>query len=215
MIIDLTFTATDTDKHEPNCIAKFIQKETPLQSEQTSYTGITYDFSINSMAGTYIDFPGHIKETDNNKDAENYPIEKLYRRSATVIHLDRKSGSGAVTAKELQTALAATTIETPILIVNALGNRRFDDIEKRSVYLTMDAVDWIISTGIEILVSDIYESPALNGVFLELFKNGISTVCNPVNINKLNCTKCNLTILPLKMRGITQLPCRLIGEFST
>ena len=215
MIIDLTFTATDIDRHEPDCIAKVIQKEIPLQSEQTSYTGITYDFSINSMAGTYIDFPGHIKETDNGENAKNYPIEKLYRRSATVIHLDKETGSGAVTAKELQTALAATTIYTPILIINALGNIRFDDIEKRSVYLTMDAVDWIISTGIEILVSDIYESPALDGVFIELFKNRISTVCNPINLHKLNCAQCKLTILPIKMHDVTQLPCRLIGEFST
>jgi len=76
----------------------------------------------------------------------------------------------------------------------------------------MDAVDWIISTGIEIIVSDIYESQALEGVFYKFFENDISTVCSPVNLDKLQCEKCKLTILPIKICNVTQIPCRLVAE---
>lgn len=132
-IIDLTFSVTENNIHEPAGGAEYSCTEVALKSARSSYTGIIYDFSISSMDGTYIDFPGHIKETDNGDDAENYPVEKLYRRDATVIHLDRESDSGAVTAEELQAAFPSPSIKTPVLIVNALGKRRFDDIKMRSV----------------------------------------------------------------------------------
>jgi kynurenine formamidase len=99
------------------------------------------------------------------------------------------------------------------LIVNALGTRRFDEIEERSVYLARQAAEWIVETGVHLLVSDVYESdtdPQNN--FPALFGGGVSTVCCPVNLHELTTPRVRLTALPLRFPGVTQLPCRLLAE---
>ena len=176
-----------------------------------NYTGMIYHFRHNSMAGTYLDFPGHIKETADGFDATNYPMEKLFRVEATVIHLDRAGGSGAVAAAELAAA-CPRPFRGQALVLNALGARRFDAIESRSVWLGRDATRWIIERPIRLLVSDIYESKTLEGVFLELFRAGIAAVCLPVNLSALTTPYVRLTALPVRFETATQLPCRVMAE---
>jgi kynurenine formamidase len=176
-----------------------------------NYTGMVYHFRHNSMVGTYIDFPGHIKETMDGFDAANYPVEKLFRLEATVIHLDRAGGSGAVTAAELKDA-CPHPFRGQALVLNALGARRFDAIESRSVWLGRDARRWIIERQIHLLVSDIYESQALEGVFPDLFGAGIATVCLPINLPALTTPYVRLTALPARFETATQLTCRVVAE---
>jgi len=186
-------------------------EERSIGSEEKKYTGMVYHFAHDGMTGTYIDFPGHIKETDDGLDAATYPLEKLYRVDASVIHLDRPDRSGGVGADDLAEA-HKFPIEGGALVINALGERRFDEIEERSVWLTTDAVQWIVDTGVHLLVSDIYESQALHGVFYDLFEGGVSTVCLPVNLHQLTVPRVKLTVLSAPFRGVTQLPCRLLAE---
>jgi kynurenine formamidase len=208
-LIDLTL---DLDKADNSY--EITSENVELKSLNTKYTGVIHNFAFSSMAGTYIDFPGHIKETDNGEDAVSYPLEKLYRRKATVIRLDREDGSGEVTSDELRAAAPISEMDTPVLVLNALGDKRFDDIKLRSVYLTLDAVEWICSSGVEIIISDIYESVPLEGVFLEFFKHNVSTVCFPINLSELTTPSCDITILPLKAPQAVQLPCRVMAEIQ-
>ena len=189
-----------------------LRRDMPItQEDGKKYTAVVYDFSHDSMLGTYIDFPGHIESTDDGQDAASWPLEKLYRVESTVIHLNRTDGSGAVSAEELAAACPGP-IAGGGLIINALGNRRFDAIEERSVYLDSGAVSWIIDQNIHLFVSDTYESPALHGVFGPLFAAGIATVCSPVNLHQLTAPTVKLTALPARFVGVTQLPCRLLAE---
>lgn len=128
-----------------------------------------------------------------------------------MIHLDRKSGSGAVSEAELA-AGCPNPFRGGALILNALGARRFDDIEERSVWLGRDARGWILRQGIHLLVSDVYESREPEGVFLDLFEAGISTVCYPVNLNRLTAPRVKLTVLAARFETVTQLPCRVVAE---
>ena len=186
--------------------------EVSLKSAEGAYTGIVYDFSYKSMAGTYIDFPGHIKECDDGNNAGNCPLEDLYRQDADVIHLDRASGSGGVSADDLESALSSKRTGNKLLIINALGTRDSGDIVKRTVFLDSSAVEWIIAGNYHILISDIYESCELQGVFYKLFKAGIITVCEPVNLNAIKGATVKISLFPLRYAGVTQLPCRLIAE---
>jgi len=181
-----------------------------LKSPGIKYTAVCYDFKMNSMAGTYIDFPGHIAETDDGQNAKNYPLEKLFRRDAKVIHMNRTAG--AVTAKDLADNCPCKLNNGDALIINALGKLRFDEVPERSVYLDKSAVDWIIDQGVELLISDIYESTELLGVFYYLFEAGISTVCFPVNLDELRAPETKITILSLPLKGVKQIPCRVIAE---
>ena len=140
-------------------------------------------------------------------------LSKLAGVPAAVLHLDRADGSGAVSAAELQ-AICPPLDGCGALIVNALGNRRFDDIVERSVWLQADAVEWICRTGIHLLISDIYESQPLHGVFLKLFAAHVVTVCYPVNLHLLNQPRVRVWALPLRIPGVNQLPCRAFAEMS-
>lgn len=208
-IIDLTFEPG----RAPGGFFKTRRKDICLKSPGVEYTGVIYEFTASSMAGSYLDLPGHIAETGDGQDAFNYPLEKLYRRRAVVIRLDRADGSGGVTAAALAEACRIEIHPGDALIVNALGNRQFYEIKERSVFFEQDAVEWMIAKQVELLVSDIYESTALTGVFYRLFQAGISAVCLPVNLNKLTVPEIKLTVMPLPVRGVTQISCRIVAEF--
>ncbi|MDP6775882.1 MAG: cyclase family protein [Candidatus Latescibacteria bacterium] len=184
--------------------------EWELGQGKNRYTAVVYEYAFDSMAGTYLDLPGHIRETDDGVDMAGYPIERLYRVDATVVRLNREDGSGAVGADKL--IQAAPEMQGGALVINALGPRRFDEIEERSVYLNEGAVAWIVESGVHLLISDIYECVEPWGVFLELFRNEISTVCYPVNLHQLTEPYAKVTVLPVRFPGVTQMPCRVVAE---
>lgn len=207
-LVDLTLPIPPADAGKTHVITgeKHIR-----QADGKSYDAVIYDFSHDSMTGTYLDFPGHIRDTDDGRDAANYPLERLFRVETSVIHLDRDDGSGAVTAAHLRAA-CPSPVRNGGMIINALGRRRFDEIKLRSVFLSSDAVAWICEQGTHLVVSDIYESAGLHGVFGDFFRNGVATVCLPVNLHRLTTARVRLTVLTPAFIGVTQLPCRLLAE---
>lgn len=177
-----------------------------------AYVARVHYFSHDSMAGTYLDFPSHVEQTDDGSDAANYPVRQLYRVDATVIHLARADGSGAISAQELRAACPPGP-PGAALILNALGPLRFDRIAPRSVYLSAEAVAWIIAQGFRLLVADVFESSDKpQGVFETLFAAGVLTVCQPIRLDELTSPRVKLTVLPLVLAGVTQLPCRVVAE---
>ena len=197
----------------PEAVRKIRLREVPLKSAQTAYTGMVYDFEVNSMNGSYIDLPGHIRETDNGERADNVPMEKFYRVPCSVIRLNRKSGSGAVTGAELEQAFGGK-VATPALMINALGPLDYDEVDERSVWLDFSALDWMIEAGVRLLLSDIYESKALHGVFLKLFAAGVSTVCCLRNLGRVRGRIAEVTVLFPKIATLTQIPCRVLADDS-
>ena len=195
----------------PEAAEKVHLREVPLKSAQTAYTGMIYDIEINSMDGSYIDLPGHIRETDDGQRGDNVPLEQFYRVPCSVIRLNRQDQSGAVSASELEQAFGGK-ITTPALMINALGKREPDEIKMRSVWLDFSALDWIIGSGVRLLVSDIYESSRLEGVFLKLFKAGVSTVCEPRHMSRIRKKAVELTVMFPNIPGMTQIPCRILAD---
>ena len=187
----------------------------PLHSGNTDYTGVIYDYSFDSMQSTYIDLPGHIEETDDGLRADSVPIEALNRLPADVIHLDFPNEGGAVSGENLEQGMvAADCPPAPALIINALGHKNPRDINKRSVFLDDSAVDWIIGRGYRLLISDIYESRELLGVFKKLFAHGVTTICEPVGLFRLPpSAKVLVSAIPCPIPDVTQIPCRLLAEF--
>lgn len=192
-------------------LPEIVQREVALKSDKTEYTGVVYNISTSTMMGSYIDFPGHIRETDDGVNGANSDLADFTNMSAAVIRFDRAGEPGGITAEDLENAYGGVP-DTQAVIINALGSVSSFDIPPRSVYLTLDAVEWLKKTPCKVLVSDIYESTALEGVFLKLFEGGISTVCEPANLHKLPAGKVKLTVHFAKI-PITQLPCTLVAEF--
>ncbi len=177
------------------------------------YTAVVHEFDLSSMSATYIDFPGHIAEHDDGRDAATWPVEALYRVDATVLRLDRADGSGAIHADELR-ARVREPLRAQAVVLNALGARRFDAIRERSVYLAKDAVAWLVDAGMRLFVSDVYESDTdPQNVFGDLFAAGVATVCCAVDLHRLPAERVRLTALPLRAPEVKQLPCRVLAEW--
>lgn len=207
-LVDLTLSINDSKEK----VSAVQTEELRISNQAGSYTGIIHHFNHNSMVGSYIDFPSHVKETNDGSDAANYPLEKLFQIPADVIRLNRADGSGRIAADELAAACSNRN-KSGALILNSLGRRRFDQIAMQSVYLGKDAVRWIIDRGIHLLISDVYESNTdPQNVFPNLFQNGIATICLPINLHLLTEPDFLVTVLFPRFARATQLPCRVIVE---
>jgi len=215
-VIDLTLTVAPQQLEKASFEGTQYMQTTvrPVVWDLPGYQAMIYHFEHWGMSGTYIDFPGHIKGIGDGTGADRYPIEKLYRVEATVIHMDCASGAGKISAGDLEQACPAAP-RGGALVLNALGRRRCDEVAPRSVYLGKDAVRWIAGTGAHLFVSDVYESDTdPQDVFPDLFRAGISTVCCPINLDRLTVPRVRLTALPLRFPDVTQLPCRLVAEWE-
>jgi len=182
-----------------------------LKSDATEYTGVVYDLNMNSMVSSYIDFPGHIKELSDGRDAFSVNLADFYRVPADIVHLDREDESGEISGEELAAAFGGKKPTAPLLALNALGKKNPWEIKLRSVWLGASAVSWIINSGCKIFMSDVYESTRLEGVFQRLFGAGISTVCEPTNLSKLG-DHALMSIMFMPVPGMTQVPCRIVAE---
>jgi kynurenine formamidase len=189
-------------------------EEWPLNLDGVRCTGMVYNFAHWSMSGTYLDLPGHLKETDDGCTAENYSVDRLYEVPAVVAHLSRAGVPGKITAAELRAACPARP-EGGALIIHALGPLAWHEMDPpQSVALTREAVQWIADCGIHLLVSDVYEhSTDKEGVFLHLFRAGIATVCLPVNLDRLP-HRVRLTVLAPRYPLATQFPCRVVARID-
>lgn len=209
-LVDLTLPVPAIENDNPTVAVE----EWPVSGPGFSYTGILYRFSHWSMSGTYIDFPGHIKHLDDGTDAENYPLEKLLDIPTIVIHIDRSERPGKICADELQAA-CPVPVTGGGLIVHALGAKRYDEVPEQSVALSRDAVEWMVAQGIHIVVSDVYEhADEPENVFSALFSGGISAVCRPCNLDKLDSSMLTLSVLTLRFPQVTQAPCRAVVKIT-
>ena len=208
MLINLT-----RKYHSEHKAPEITLEHVPLHSDKTQYTGEIWHLKCDSMVGTYLDLPGHILETDDGKRGSNLDVADFYRVPATVLHLNRQDASGAITGADLNAANQGKSTTRRFLIIHALADKlNPHDIKWRSVYLDASAVQWIIDSGCQVLISDVYESVKLEGVFLRLFKAGVSTVCEPVDLYKLNDCQEPLITISFPPIPIAQLPITLTAE---
>lgn len=180
-----------------------------LGQEQNRYSATVWHIDGDSMLGSYLDLPGHIRETDDGRRGDNLNPELFFRIPTTVIHLNITAGP--VTAQHLFSANNQQNKSLPFLAINAIGDANPHDIPWRSVFLDDSAVNWIINSGCRLLISDVFESEELSGVFLKLFRAGIQTLCEPVNLAKVTGSHALVTILFPKL-PIAQLPVRILAE---
>jgi len=181
----------------------------PIKIKENIYQGVIHKLVMSSMSGTYLDLPGHIQEFDNYLDAANYPLEKLFWVPTTVIHLNRQGREREIKAEELQAT--GISVKGKGLIIDTGWSPRSID-SPRVCFYGKEAIAWIISQGIELFISDVYENHSdPQGIFVEFFKAGISCVCIPVNLARISKPQVKICVVPLKVAGAVQLPCRLLA----
>ena len=180
----------------------------PLRIGDRDYTALCHKLHCDGMTGTYLDFPGHVVETDDGVRAADVPLERLFMLEATVLRLDRDPANREVTADELEAAGAE--VKGDALIVHALGPRAFHEFSSDTIpYYGPSAIRWIMEQDFAVFASDIYENKAdLQGIFTDLFARGALAVCCPVNLHAIREAHPRACVIPARMEGVAQLPCR-------
>jgi len=201
-IIDLTAEIPETGKRS------VVKIPTP---EGNCYKGVIYDFPLSSMSGTYLDFPGHIEEFYDGKDAANYPLKKLFLVETTVIKLKRKGMPREIDGKELENTGIA--VKTPGLLIKVDDwNQASPEEIAQAPFYGKSAIRWVVSKRINLFISNVYENHAdRQGIFVEFFRAGITCVCVPVNLDRITRERIKICAIPLKIPGAVQLPCRLLA----
>lgn len=202
-IIDLTAPFSDSTETS--------LREVPLRSDKTAYTGMVYRFNHESMATTYLDLPGHIRETDDGRNGENLNIADYYRQPARLLRIPPRTGG--ITPDDLKKAAGGKKI-LPFTIIHSFGRKDDGNDPQRLTYLTLESCDFLIGAGVKVLLSDAWESRALEGVFLRLFSHGVSTICNLHRMWELPEDRdFLLNVIPLPYPGgATQLLARVFAE---
>lgn len=175
------------------------------------YKGVIYDFPLSSMSGTYLDFPGHIEEFDDGRNAANYPLKKLFLVETTVIKLKRKGLPREIDGKELENAGVA--VKTPGLLIKVDDwNLAAPEEIARAPFYGKSAISWVVSKRINLFISNVYENHAdRQGIFAAFFRAGIVCVCIPANLDRITRERIKICAVPLKIPGAVQLPCRLLA----
>lgn len=201
-IIDLTAEIPETGKRS---VVKI-----PMP-DGNCYKGVIYDFSLSSMAGTYLDFPGHIEEFDDGKDAVNYPLKKLFLVETTVIRLKRKGLPREIDGRELEGAGVA--VKTPGLLIKVDDwNLSAPQEIVQAPFYGKSAIRWVVSKKINLFISNVYENHVdRQGIFVEFFRAGITCVCIPANLDRITRERIKICAVPLKIPGAVQSPCRLLA----
>ena len=90
----MTYVDLTADFCGRKAVAGITRREVALKSDRTRYTGVVYDLNTTTMMGSYIDFPGHIMETDDGVHGGNVDLADFCGMPAAVIHLDRAKING-------------------------------------------------------------------------------------------------------------------------
>ncbi|MFA5646251.1 MAG: hypothetical protein WDA18_07860 [Candidatus Ratteibacteria bacterium] len=189
----------------------------PIVAAGRSLTGICHSFSFDGMSGTYIDFPGHIRECDNGIHAGNISIEPLLSMETTLIRLTLPLGKREITRKDLEST--GVKVRGRALIVHVLGSYDDEDFPVKTLpYFSSDTFSFFTESNIMIFASDVYENRGaggMTGIFEALFSAGILCICKLTNLHQIQGSYLTTSVLFNKHPGVVQLPCRFVGYEET
>ena len=166
--------------------------------EYIAYGARMHTIQGHTHCGTHVE--AFYKYRDDEKDMAAMPIE-TYIGEAVACDLTSKAAGAAITSEDFQKA----GVERGNIVL-AWGNSAYADC---SPYLSVDAVDWLISTGIKLLAIEYIDSssPDLPSgkpiADCRLSLAGIPIADDVVGLSQITKPRVFFIALPLKMRRVT------------
>ena len=163
------------------------------------YKCAAYDLYIKSHQYAYFETSAHLFR-DGTKPID-VPIEDFFLPATIVILSD----IGGITYRELEQHAGKSVKKGDALLVHCQNDSR---------YFERDAIKWMIEKGVKLLGSNLetydtgFENPT--GMFVDLFKAEIPIIANITNLDKINASRAQLIVLPLKIPDVCLAPCRAV-----
>ena len=167
-------------------------------------------------AGSHVDAPEHFVK--GGKQIHQLPLETFYG-PAVIADVRHRMPSGGITAADLDKAVGADLQPGERLLLRTDCNVDYDgsmEWQKRSPYLTNDAIDWCLERRVVIVGFDMYhgadapDSPVVFNTSLRFQKAGVVTMPYLKNLGAISKKRVTLIALPLKMIGVEASPIRAV-----
>jgi len=183
-------------------------------NDKTSYAEYkvnAYKISLSSSSATYVQTSAEM--FNGRATIDKIKLERLIL-DTHIIRI-RKKPREAIAVKELEKT--NVKIKKGEGLIVATGWEKFwnkKNFIKDSPHFTPESMDWVLNKGISLLAGDMtiyddYYKPT--GLIKNLFKRDVLVVAPLVNLDKIKKTKIKLVALPLKVKGVSGCPCRVIA----
>ncbi len=191
-----------------------IERVSSLSDEDSyaEYKINVHRISFSSSSATYVQTSAEM--FDGKQTIEQIPLERLILR-ASVLKIP-KGPRGVITVDELEASGAG--IEKGEGLVVCTGWEKFwnsDNFVKDSPHFVPESMEWILDRDVALLGGDMtiyddYYSPT--GLLKKLFAKDVLVVAPLVNLDMIKSSRINLMALPLKVKGVSGCPCRMLAS---
>jgi arylformamidase len=167
-------------------------------------------------AGSHVDAPEHFVK--GGKQIHQLPLE-TFLGPAVVADVRHRMPGGGITADDLEKAAGADLKDGERILLRTDCNKDYDgsaDWQKRSPYLTNDAIDWCLNKRVLIVGFDMYhgadapDSPVIFNTSRRFQEQGVVTMPYLKNLEQISKKRVTLVALPLKMIGVEASPIRAV-----
>jgi kynurenine formamidase len=167
-------------------------------------------------AGSHVDAPEHFVK--GGKQIHQLPLETFYG-PAVVADVRHRMPGGGITGGDLEQSAGQDLQKGDRLLLRTDCNVDYDgsmDWQKRSPYLTNDAIDWCLERKVPVVGFDMYhgaDAPDSKVVFntsRRFQEAGVVTMPYLKNLGAIGKKRVTLIALPLKMIGVEASPIRAV-----
>jgi kynurenine formamidase len=198
-IIDLTIPCDN----QTEGVDVQLQQDLPVYLGHECYA---YDLNIKSHTGTYFETSAHLFR--NGKTTDSISPEQLILPG---VCLKIEKSELCITADDLDNAAKSLDLFAGTAVLIDTGTRE----KSRSKYFSHDAAEWMADKGVSLMGSSTplydkgFENPT--GFFIPLFKADIPIIANIINLERLPLNGFELFVLPLRIKNVCTVPCRVIA----
>lgn len=157
-----------------------------------------FDITIKSHQGTYYETSSHVFR--DGRDVCQTALEDFFMPVSIV----KPTGKDGITAQQLEAAGQHVQPGDALLV----------HCPDKSRYFNRQAVGWMIDRSVVLLGGDLplYDTGFVNptGMFLDLFAAQIPIIANLEHLEQIDVDRAQLVVLPLKISGIGNVPCRAV-----
>ena len=170
---------------------------------------------FNSQTGTYLETTAHMNGYEGNKLIEDIDLSKLVNVPCNIIHLNIAHSTTMrpkITKDDFIKASSGQTLHEgdALLFCCDWSDWYSPDFLDCCPYLTIDAMEWILSQKPSILGSDLPSWEKDEGVFDLYAKSNTLMVAPLVNLEQTTSVRGKLTVLPLNIMHTCCSPARII-----
>ncbi len=171
----------------------------------------THRISFSSSSATYVQTSAEM--LPGRQTVERVPLDRLILK-CTLIRIP-KGPRGKITSEDLeQTGLDVKEGEGLIVATGWEKHWNRKNFVHDSPHFTPESMDMVLNTGISMLAGDmtIYDDYyAPTGLLKQLFSRDVLIAAPLVNLDRITGNRLTLFALPLKVKGVSGCPCRVIA----